>query len=102
MSPYRIDPSEITWSDAAPGLKTADIATDLGAIRFAVFSAGFRDTEWCAHEHLGYCLEGEAQVAFENGETITLKPGDVVTIPAGAKHKTAVGPAACRIVFFKK
>jgi ethanolamine utilization protein EutQ (cupin superfamily) len=100
MSQYRIDLSEVTWSDSAPGLKTVTVATGLGTLRLAVFAAGFKDADWCSSGHLGYCLEGEAEVAFESGETVVFRPGDVVSIPAGTKHKTTVGRSESRIVFF--
>lgn len=32
-------------------------------------------------------LRGEARLAFENGETIDLKPGDFVNIPAHRRHR---------------
>lgn len=100
MSAYRIDLSEVTWTDSAPGLKTVAVATGLGTLRLAVFAPGYKDTDWCAAAHLGYCLEGEAAVEFESGESVVFRPGDIVSIPAGARHKTAVGKSECRIVFY--
>jgi len=102
MSKYRIDPTELTWSDAAPGLKIVEMPTDLGTARLAIFTAGFRDADWCTSSHLGYCLEGEAEVAFEDAETVVFKAGDVVCIPAGARHKTTVKKHDCRFVFFSR
>ena len=99
---YRIDPTELTWSDAAPDLKIVDMPTDRGTLRLAVFAAGFQDADWCANEHLGYCLEGEAEVAFTGGETVVFRPGDVVCIPAGVKHKTSVPGRECRFIFFRQ
>ena len=32
-------------------------------------------------------LRGEARLAFENGETIDLKPGDFINIPARRRHR---------------
>ncbi len=100
MSAYRIDLSDVTWTDSAPGLKTASVSTGLGTLKVAVFAAGFKDEDWCAAAHFGYCLAGEAEVEFESGDTVVFRPGDVVSIPAGARHKTTVGKAECRIVFF--
>jgi quercetin dioxygenase-like cupin family protein len=102
MTDYRIALTDLTWTDVAPGLKRVELDTDLGTVRLVVFDPGFTDTDWCADAHLGYVLEGEAEVAFASGVTVVFKPGDVVRIPAGAKHKTTVGPTGSRILFFRR
>jgi quercetin dioxygenase-like cupin family protein len=102
MTDYRIDLSELTWTDVAPGLKRVELATDMGTVQLTVFAPGFTDADWCEDSHLGYVLEGEAEVAFASGVTVLFKPGDIVRIPAGAKHKTNVGPDGSRILFFMR
>lgn len=34
-------------------------------------------------------LQGEAQLAYENNQTINLKPGDYLLIPAHTRHRVA-------------
>ena len=50
-------------------------------------------------------LKGEARLAFENAETIHLKPGDHVNIPAHRKHRVewtmTEEPTVWLAVFYK-
>lgn len=39
------------------------------------------------NDELALLLSGSAELSFENGETIEMKPGDYVLIPAGTKHR---------------
>lgn len=34
-------------------------------------------------------LQGQAEIQFENGESLTLSPGDHLAVPAHKKHKVA-------------
>lgn len=51
-------------------------------------------------------LEGSATLRFEESESIDLKPGDFVNIPAGRRHRVAKTDPANRTVwlaiFYKK
>lgn len=43
---------------------------------------------WCKKGHIGYILEGELMVEFENPSKLTIfNPGNGLWIPAGVKHR---------------
>ncbi len=43
---------------------------------------------WCEKGHLGYVLEGEVMVEFEDpNKLIIYNPGNGILIPAGVKHR---------------
>lgn len=48
------------------------------------------------HEHaytkLLYCSEGSIDFTTGDGETISLRPGDRMVLPAGTRHSAVVGP----------
>ncbi len=60
-------------------------------IRLLQLDAGFEETEWCNNAHIGYVVEGELQVTFEDGVR-TLGAGDVLTTLSGhdSAHRGAV------------
>ena len=47
-----------------------------------------RDLEphWCEKGHIGYVLEGQLEITFEN-ERLVYNPGDGIFIPSGKEHK---------------
>jgi mannose-6-phosphate isomerase-like protein (cupin superfamily) len=52
---------------------------------------GFVEPGWCTRGHVGYILEGQAEVDFD-GEIIRFSAGDGVFIPEGEenRHKLTV------------
>lgn len=44
------------------------------------------DPHWCEKGHIGYVLEGQIEIAFDD-EVIVLSPGDGVFIPTGREHR---------------
>lgn len=58
------------------------------------------ESEWVS------VLKGEATLRFESGETVSLKPGDHVLIPAHRKHRvertSPVEPTIWLAVFFRE
>ncbi|WP_088014358.1 cupin domain-containing protein [Gottfriedia acidiceleris] len=72
------------------------------ALRIAVINGDFH---WHKHEdcdELFYVLEGELFIDLENDETITLKPGEIFTIPANTMHRTRSNVRTVNICFEKK
>lgn len=58
------------------------------ALRIAVINGEYH---WHKHEEcdeLFYVLEGELFIDLENNETVSLKPGEIFTIPANTMHRT--------------
>ena len=56
-------------------------------IRMSVMTSGF---PWHHHpdsDETFYCVDGELVIEFETGEVV-VKPGELVTVPAGTRHRT--------------
>ena len=57
---------------------------------------------WHAHERedeLFYCLEGSFRIEREGDGPLVLSEGDVVTIPAGSRHRPVADRPAVAVVF---
>lgn len=71
------------------------------SLRIAVINGEFH---WHKHEdcdELFYVLEGELFIDFENNETISLKPGDMFTVPANTMHRTRSKERTVNLCFEK-
>lgn len=65
-------------------------------------TAGWYDQE--EHEYVAV-LKGEAQIEYKNGDTVDLKPGDTLLIPAHDVHRvsyTSTDPACVWLCVFWK
>ncbi|MFS0783192.1 cupin domain-containing protein [Bacillus sp. 1P06AnD] len=69
-------------------------------LRLAVIDGEFH---WHQHEtdELFMVLDGELFIDFENNQTISLKPGEVYTIPAFTQHRTRSNQRTVNICFEK-
>lgn len=67
-------------------------------LRLAVFSGEFK---WHYHnsDELFIVLEGELMIDFQDGTTISLKPHDMVTVPAGTVHRTRANVRTVNLCF---
>jgi quercetin dioxygenase-like cupin family protein len=83
---YRIDWDCLPWNAPMPGVRFKAFEQDGRKLRLVEFSAGFAEPDWCRKGHIGYVLEGEAELQFSD-QTISLKAGDGIFIPAGEEHK---------------
>jgi mannose-6-phosphate isomerase-like protein (cupin superfamily) len=71
------------------------------AFRIAVINGEFH---WHKHDdcdELFYVMEGELFIDFENGETVSLKPGEIFTIPANTMHRTRSKERTVNVCFEK-
>jgi mannose-6-phosphate isomerase-like protein (cupin superfamily) len=90
--------------EAAPPINPLEISREIGQayhnrriaavndheVRMSVMTHAF---PWHHHPHSDesfYCLEGELIIEFADGE-VALKPGEVLTVPAGVRHRTRPG-----------
>lgn len=81
-SPIRIGFDEIEWESPAPGLRVKARETGDQRLRLVEFSEGFVEPDWCTKGHTGYVLDGAMELDVD-GQTITLRAGDALHIPAG-------------------
>ncbi|MFJ8090901.1 cupin domain-containing protein [Lysinibacillus sp. NPDC095746] len=71
------------------------------ALRIAVINGEFH---WHKHENcdeLFYVLEGELFIDLENTETVSLKPGEIFTVPANTMHRTRSNERTVNMCFEK-
>ena len=71
------------------------------ALRIAVINGEFH---WHRHEdcdELFYVLEGELFIDLENNKTVSLKPGEIFTVPAKTMHRTRSNERTVNICFEK-
>ncbi|WP_306985221.1 cupin domain-containing protein [Alkalicoccobacillus murimartini] len=71
-------------------------------LRIAVIDGDFH---WHKHEdcdEMFYVLEGELFIDLEGKETVSLKPGDMFTIPSGVMHRTRSKQRTVNLCFEKK
>ena len=82
--------ARMEWASPAPHVRQK--AQELGGqrIRLLELSRGLEHPEWCLAGHVGYVLEGEFALEFDDG-TVELKPGDGFILPAGqaGRHRPA-------------
>jgi mannose-6-phosphate isomerase-like protein (cupin superfamily) len=71
------------------------------ALRIAVINGEFH---WHKHEdcdELFYVLEGELFIDLETDETVSLKPGEMFTVPSNTMHRTRSNERTVNICFEK-
>jgi len=74
------------WEQPAPGIRFKAFVQDRKNVRIGEFTDPFVEPDWCLKGHVGYVLEGEMEVEFE--DTVTrYKAGDGLFIPPGEAHK---------------
>jgi mannose-6-phosphate isomerase-like protein (cupin superfamily) len=68
-------------------------------VRLAVMQGEFR---WHQHPRSDECflvVEGELEIDLADGRTFLLKPGEILTIPAGVMHRTRSQARAVNLCF---
>ncbi|MFS0869494.1 cupin domain-containing protein [Paenibacillus xylanilyticus] len=68
-------------------------------LRIAVFTG---DYKWHYHsksDELFIVLEGELLIDFKDRETVSLKPHEMITIPAGVIHRTRANVRTVNLCF---
>ncbi|MGH7973361.1 MAG: cupin domain-containing protein [Limisphaerales bacterium] len=83
---YRINWDCLPWITPMPGVRFKAFEQDGRKLRLVEFARGFKEPDWCRKGHIGYVLKGEGELQFSD-QTISLKSGDGIFIPAGEEHK---------------
>jgi uncharacterized RmlC-like cupin family protein len=78
----------MAWVPVAPGARQKVSEKDGKRTRLLELTQAFVEREWCTAAHVGYVLQGELEIAFENRFDRFAK-GDAFVIPAGTpdQHK---------------
>jgi quercetin dioxygenase-like cupin family protein len=83
---YRINWDCLPWTTPMPGVRFKAFEQNGRKLRLVEFARGFKEPDWCRKGHIGYVLEGEGELQFSE-QTVLLKAGDGIFIPAGEEHK---------------
>jgi ethanolamine utilization protein EutQ (cupin superfamily) len=91
MEIYKVDFRSLDWQSPIKGCRFKAFLQEGRKLRLVEFTREFIEPDWCLKGHIGYVLEGEAQVDF-NGHVVHFSAGDGIFIPSGInnKHKTQV------------
>jgi quercetin dioxygenase-like cupin family protein len=89
MVKCRVDLEGMEWTSPAKGVRSKVYTDGTRQLRMVEFSRGFSEPSWCLKGHIGYVLEGRADLELED-ETVSFGPGDGVFIPSGDEHKHKV------------
>lgn len=86
MEQYMINFESMEWESPADGVRFKAYEQGSKKLRLVEFFKEFVEPDWCTKGHIGYILEGQMEIDFD--EKIELfGPGDGVFIPAGPQHK---------------
>ena len=82
---YKIDFASIPWETPMKGVRHKVIKQGDRQLRLVEYTKDLVP-HWCDKGHIGYVLEGQLEITFEN-ERVVYNPGDGVFIPSGKDHK---------------
>lgn len=90
--------SDLPLRPAVSGAKMWAVGLDKSMLTFFEMEP---NTQFADHSHeaeqITLVLEGELSFSY-GGETVTLKPGEVIAIPSNVKHSARTGSMSCRAV----
>jgi mannose-6-phosphate isomerase-like protein (cupin superfamily) len=119
MQPVNAEPSPEWEKPAFPGLVPVDLKLQAAQVteayknfvllevnqhcaRLAVMEGEYR---WHRHPQSDECflvVEGELEIDLDDGRLVILKPGQMLTIPAGVRHRTRARMRTVNVCFEEK
>ncbi len=86
--PTRIDFDSLPWDTGPTGIRSKTALRDGRQIRLVELEGNDREHDWCVTGHVGYVLEGELEIAFEDRtERFTTGAGFFIQSGEGERHK---------------
>jgi quercetin dioxygenase-like cupin family protein len=82
---YKIEFASVPWETPMTGVRHKAMKQGDKQLRLVEYSKDM-EPHWCEKGHIGYILEGQFEITFEN-ERLVYNPGDGVFIPSGAEHR---------------
>jgi quercetin dioxygenase-like cupin family protein len=82
---YRVDFVSIAWETLIKGLRHKVMKQGGKQLRLVEYTNEMAP-HWCEKGHVGYVLEGQMEITFENG-VLVLNAGDGIFIPSGREHR---------------
>ncbi len=86
MEQYKVDFDSKSWETPAEGVRFKAYQQGGRKLRLAEFTKEFIEPDWCTKGHIGYVLEGQMEIDFDE-KVLMFSEGDGVFIPAGEEHK---------------
>jgi len=83
---YRIEFNAMSWQTAPSGARFKVYKEGSQQLRLLEFGRDLNHPEWCVTGHIGFLLEGEFEIEFDD-KTVAYKAGDGISIPTGEKHR---------------
>ncbi len=84
--PEVIEFETLPWESVVPKCRAKQVVRGGQLLRLVEFEQGFEEVGWCEKGHVGFVLDGELEIEFEN-DKIRAKAGDGLCIPEGNAHK---------------
>ena len=99
MNHRRIEFQLMPWNTPISGVRSKTHQQAQRQIRLVEFAREFVEPDWCQKGHIGYVLEGEAELDFD-GEKVLVSAGDGIMISPGEadKHKMRVLTEVLKVV----
>ena len=96
---YRCDFDSLHWTFPMDGVRDKVFPFQEGRLRLVEYSPDM-EPHWCERGHVGYVLEGQFQIEFNDG-TQVFNAGDGIVIPGGPehRHKATASSAIVRAIF---
>jgi len=78
---YRVALDELPWETSPAGVRFKAYEDAERRLRLLEFGRDLDHPGWCTTGHVGYLLEGEMEVEFDD-RVVTFRAGDVLVFPA--------------------
>ena len=86
--PTRFDFERLPWNTGPTGIRSKTALGDGRRIRLVELEGNDREHDWCVTGHVGYVLEGELEIAFEDRmERFTTGAGFFIRSGEDERHK---------------
>ncbi len=95
----KIDFSDMEWESPLSGLKSKAFKKDNKQIRLLELSIELEHPEWCETGHIGYVVEGEIEIIFDD-ESVKYQKGDSIYISAGKEERHIPKPITEKVILF--
>ena len=82
---YKIDFACIPWETPMKCVRHKVMKQGDRQLRLVEYAKDL-EPHWCEKGHIGYVLDGQLEITFED-ERVVYNPGDGVLIPSGSEHK---------------
>ena len=91
--------ASLVWDESQAGVKCKEMVKDGRRLRLVEFDRSFVELDWCRKGHIGFVLDGELEIEFDN-HTVVAKHGDGIFIPPGelSRHKAKVRGETVRLI----